>query len=170
MSMPQAHLVALCSDLGISAAHGAAMVSVLLAAAFMSRQIWGVISDRIGGLYTMLAGSALQAIGMGAFLVTQDEIGLFTVAALFGLGFSGLVPANVLASRELFPAGDAYWRMPALLLFSGWGMAGGGWLAGILYDHYGYYAPAFATGLGVNLINFLIVSTLALRKRRTAFA
>ena len=145
MSMPQAHLVALCSDLGISAAHGAAMVSVLLAAAFMSRQIWGVISDRIGGLYTMLAGSALQAFGMAAFLLTQDEVGLFTVAALFGLGFSGLVPANVLASRELFPAGDAYWRMPSLLLFSGWGMAGGGWLAGLLYDHYGYYAPAFAT-------------------------
>ena len=170
MSMPQAHLVALCSDLGISAAHGAAMVSVLLAAAFMSRQIWGVISDRIGGLYTMLAGSALQAFGMGAFLLTQDEIGLFTVAALFGLGFSGLVPANVLASRELFPAGDAYWRMPSLLLFSGWGMAGGGWLAGILYDHFGYYAPAFATGLGVNLVNFLIVGTLALRKRVTAVA
>jgi MFS family permease len=170
MSMPQAHLVALCSDLGISAAHGAAMVSVLLAAAFMSRQIWGVISDRIGGLYTMLAGSALQAFGMAAFLFTQDEVGLFTVAALFGLGFSGLVPANVLASRELFPAGDAYWRMPSLLLFSGWGMAGGGWLAGILYDHFGYYAPAFATGLGVNLVNFLIVGTLALRKRRTAVA
>ena len=31
------------------------------AAAFMSRQVWGVISDRIGGLYTMLIGSALQA-------------------------------------------------------------------------------------------------------------
>jgi len=170
MSMPQAHLVALCSDLGISAAHGAAMVSVLLAAAFMSRQIWGVISDRIGGLYTMLAGSALQAFGMAAFLLTQDEVGLFAVAALFGLGFSGLVPANVLASRELFPAGDAYWRMPSLLLFSGWGMAGGGWLAGILYDHFGYYAPAFATGLGINIVNFLIVATLALRKRRSAFA
>ncbi len=165
MSMPQAHLVALCSDLGISAAHGAAMVSVLLAAAFMSRQIWGVISDRIGGLYTMLAGSGLQALGMAAFLLTQDEVGLFTVAALFGLGFSGLVPANVLASRELFPPGDAYWRMPSLLLFSGWGMAGGGWLAGLLYDHFGYYAPAFATGLGVNLINLALVTTLALRKR-----
>jgi len=171
MSMPQAHLVALCSDLGISAAHGAAMVSVLLAAAFMSRQVWGLISDRIGGLYTMLAGSALQALGMMAFLLTQDEVGLFTVAALFGLGFSGLVPANVLASREMFPAGDAYWRMPSLLLFSGWGMAGGGWLAGLLYDHFGYYAPAFATGLGVNMINLALVGTLALRKRwTTAFA
>jgi MFS family permease len=170
MSMPQGHLVAFCSDLGISPAHGAAMVSVLLGTAFLSRQMWGAVSDRIGGLYTMLVGSACQAVGMAAFLVTQDEVGLFTVAALFGFGFSGLVPANVLASRELFPVSQAYWRMPTLLLCSGWGMATGGWLAGVLYDYFGFYAPAFAAGLGVNIINFMIISTLAFRRRKTAFA
>jgi len=170
MAMPQTHLVAFCSDLGISAAHGAAMVSVLLGAAFFSRQLWGLVSDRIGGLYTMLAGSACQALGMTAFLLTQDEVGLFTVAALFGFGFSGLVPANVLASRELFPVEDAYWRMPTLLLCSGWGMASGGWLAGLLYDHYGFYAPAFAAGLAANAVNFLIVCMLALRRSRMAIA
>jgi MFS family permease len=165
MAMPQTHLVAFCSDLGISAAHGAAMISVLLGAAFFSRQLWGLISDRIGGLYTMLAGSACQAVGMAAFLLTQGEVGLFTVAALFGFGFSGLVPANVLTSRELFPVEEAYWRMPTLLLCSGWGMAAGGWLAGILYDHFGFYAPAFAAGLAVNLINLSVISLLALRRR-----
>jgi MFS family permease len=165
MAMPQTHLVAFCSDLGISAAHGAAMISVLLGAAFFSRQVWGLVSDRIGGLYTMLVGSACQALGMIAFLLTQDEVGLFTVAALFGCGFSGLVPANVLTSRELFPVEEAYWRMPTLLLCSGWGMATGGWLAGLLYDRFGYYAPAFAAGLAINLINFSVISTLALRRR-----
>ena len=170
MAMPQTHLVAFCSDLGIKAAHGAAMVSVLLGAAFFSRQVWGLVSDRIGGLYTMLAGSACQAIGMVAFLLTQDEVGLFSVAALFGFGFSGLVPANVLTSRELFPVEDAYWRMPTLLLCSGWGMATGGWLAGIFYDHFGFYAPAFAAGLAINLVNFSIISLLALRHRHFAIA
>jgi MFS family permease len=168
MSMPQGHLVAFCTDHGISAASGAAMVSVLLGAAFFSRQVWGAISDRIGGLYTMLMGSACQALGMLAFLLTQSEAGLFTVAALFGMGFSGLVPANVLASRELYPVGDAYWRMPTLLLCSGCGMAAGGWMAGVIYDHFGFYAPAFATGLGVNLINFTIIGALALRQSQTA--
>jgi MFS family permease len=170
MSMPQGHLVAFCSDLGISPAHGAAMVSVLLGMAFVSRQVWGVISDRIGGLYTMLAGSACQAIGMAAFLTTQDEVGLFTVSALFGFGFSGLVPANVLASRELFPVGEAYWRIPTLLLCSGSGMAVGSWLAGMLYDHFGYYAPAFAAGVGFNLLNFMIISVLAFRRNKTVLA
>jgi MFS family permease len=165
MAMPQTHLVAFCSDLGISAATGAAMVSVLLGAAFFARQVWGLVSDRIGGLYTMLAGSACQAVGMTAFLLTQDEVGLFTVAGLFGFGFSGLVPANILASRELFPVEEAYWRMPTLLLCSGWGMATGGWLAGLLYDRFGFYAPAFAAGLAINLLNFMIISALALRRR-----
>ena len=49
MAMPQGHLVAFCSDLGISRSIGALMLSVLLGTAFLSRQIWGAISDRIGG-------------------------------------------------------------------------------------------------------------------------
>jgi MFS family permease len=171
MAMPQQHLVAFCSDLGIARSVGAVMLSVLLGTAFLSRQIWGAISDRIGGLATVLIGSAWQCAAMIAFLLTQNEVGLFTVAAAFGLGFSGIIPAYVLALRELFPAAEAYWRIPTLLLFSGAGMAIGGWLAGALYDLYGFYAPAFAAGIGANILNFLIVGVLVMRGRmRVAMA
>ena len=171
MSMPQGHLVAFCSDLGIANSVGAAMLSLLLGTAFLSRQIWGAISDRIGGLSTVLIGSAWQCSAMIAFLLTQDETGLFVVAGAFGLGFSGIIPAYVLALRELFPAAQASWRIPTLLLFSGGGMALGGWLAGLLYDHYGYYAPAFAAGIGSNILNLLVVGTLVMRVRfREAYA
>ena len=163
MAMPQGHLVAFCGDLGISRTVGAAMLSVLLGTAFLSRQIWGAISDRIGGLRTVLIGSALQGASMIAFLLTQSEAGLFTVSAAFGLGFSGIIPAYVLALRELFHGAEASWRIPTLLLFSGTGMALGGWMAGALYDHFGYYAPAFATGIGSNLLNLVVVGALVLR-------
>jgi MFS family permease len=165
MAMPQGHLVAFCTDLGISRSMGALMLSVLLGTAFLSRQIWGLISDRIGGLATVLIGSAWQAASMVGFIFTQNEAGLFTVAAAFGLGFSGIIPAYVLAVRELFPASEASWRIPTLLLFSGFGMAAGGWLAGLLYDHFGYYAPAFAVGIGVNALNFLVIGVLVARQR-----
>jgi MFS family permease len=168
MAMPQGHLVALCSDLGIGRSAGALMLSVLLGTAFLSRQIWGVISDRVGGLATVLIGSAWQAAAMTAFLLTQNEAGLFTVAAAFGLGFSGIIPAYVLAVRELFPASEASWRIPTLLLCSGGGMAAGGWLAGLLYDHLGYYAPAFAVGVGTNILNLLMLSLLVGRQRHLA--
>jgi MFS family permease len=165
MAMPQGHLVAFCSDLGISRTMGALMLSVLLGTAFISRQVWGVISDRIGGLATVLIGSVWQTASMTGFLLTQNEVGLFTIAGAFGLGFSGIIPAYVLAVRELFPASEASWRIPTLLLFSGFGMAAGGWIAGLLYDHFGYYAPAFATGIGSNVLNILVVGALVARQR-----
>jgi MFS family permease len=165
MAMPQGHLVALCTDLGITAAHGAAMLSLLLGCAFLSRQVWGWVSDRIGGLRTVLAASLCQVTALSALALTQDEVGLFAVAAAFGFGFAGIIPAYVLAIRDLFPAAEAAWRVPTLLLFSGSGMAAGNWLAGRLYDHFGYYGPAFATGIGFNLLNLLLVGTLVLRQR-----
>jgi MFS family permease len=136
---------------------------VLLASAFLSRQFWGWISDRIGGLRTVLAGSLCQIVAMVGFLFTQNEAGLFLVATFFGFGFSGMIPAYVLAIRELFPASEAAWRVPTLLLFSGSGMAAGGWLAGLIYDRAGFYGAAFATGILFNLCNLLIVVPLSLR-------
>jgi len=166
MAMPQGHIVAFCSDLGIPQTHGAAMLSFILGTAFVTRQFWGVMSDRIGGLVTVLIGSCVQALAMIAFLLTQDEIGLFTVSAIYGLGFAGIIPAYVLAVREFFPARDASWRIPILLMFSGGGMAAGGWVAGVLYDYFGYYLPAFTTGIVFNLMNLVLVGTLVFRRHR----
>jgi MFS family permease len=168
MAMPASHLIAFCGDLGITAKTGAIMLSVLLVCAFLSRQLWGLISDRIGGLMTLLVGSLAQVTAMTGFLLTQDEAGLFLVAAAFGLGFSGLVPAYMLAVRQLFPAHEAAWRIPIVLLTAMAGMAAGSWLAGIIYDHAGAYAPAFAVGIAANLVHLAIISALVMQRRRVA--
>jgi len=50
-------------------------------------------------------------------------------------------------------------------------MALGGWLAGVLYDYFGFYAPAFAAGIGANIFNLFLIGILVGRQRlRTAFA
>ncbi len=170
MAMPQGHLVAFCSDVGIPTSQGAAMLSVLLGAAFVSRQFWGLVADRFGGLATVFAGSLCQITAMIGFLLTQNEAGLFAVSAWFGLGFSGIIPAYVLAVRELFPASEASWRVPSVLLFSGSGMAFGGWLAGAIYDHAGFYAAAFATGIVFNAAHLLVIGPLVWRQQRLAAA
>jgi MFS family permease len=166
MAMPQGHLVAFCTDIGIAPAHGAAMLSLLLGCAFVSRQFWGMVTDRIGGLRTVLAGSVCQITAMTGFLLTQNEAGLFAVAATFGLGFSGIIPAYVVAIRELFPAAEASWRVPTVLLFTGSGMALGGWLAGAIYDWAGFYAVAFATGIAFNAAHIVVIGSLVLRGSR----
>jgi len=168
MSIPQGHLVAFCSDIGIPAAQGAAMLSVLQASAFASRMFWGWLADRIGGLKTVLAGSACQAVAIAAFLTTQDEAALFAISAAYGLGFSGIIPAYVIAIRELFPSREASWRVPSVLFVSMGGMAFGGWFAGALYDHFGFYAPAFAIGVLFNIANLALVGFLVARERAGA--
>src|SRR6516165_502092 len=164
MAMPSGHLVALCSDLGIPASRGAAMLSRLLACAFVSRMFWGWLTDRIGGLGAVFAGAACQAAAIAAFTVTQSEAGLFAISAAYGLGFSGIIPAYVVAIREFFPSADASWRVPTLLFTGMSGMAFGGWFAGALYDHFGFYAPAFAAGALFNLANLAVVGFLVVRQ------
>jgi MFS family permease len=166
MAIPQAHLVAFCGDIGLGAATGAMMLSVLLGCAFISRQFWGAFADRHGGLKAVAAGSAFQAISIGAFLLTQNEAGLFLVAAGYGFGFSGIIPAYIVSIRDLFPNSEASWRIP-LVLFTGMsGMAVGSWFAGRLYDHFGYYAPAFGSGVIFNILNLILLSFLLLRQSR----
>ncbi|MGI9425170.1 MAG: MFS transporter [Hyphomicrobiaceae bacterium] len=166
MAMPNAHLIALCGDLGLSARTGAAMLSLLLVCAIISRQFWGWMADRVGGLMTLLTCSLAQALAIAAFSLTQDEAGLFFVAAAFGLGFSGLIPTYVFTIREFFPANEASWRVPVQLLLGGSGMAFGGWFAGYIYDHMAFYAPAFAIGFLFNVANTAILTFLVYRQNR----
>jgi MFS family permease len=172
MSVPNGHLVAFCSDIGISPTHGAAMLSVLLGCAFLSRQFWGMLADRVGGLLAVMAGSACQAVATGCFLLTQNEVGLFAVSAAFGLGFSGIIPSYVVAIRDLFPSSEAAWRVPTFFFLGMSGMAFGSWLAGALYDDFGFYAPAFGIGVFFNIANLVVVGFLVSRQRtqRLVFA
>lgn len=165
MSMPLAHIIAYCGDIGIGAKPGAAMLSLQLAAGVTAQQLWGWVADRLGGLRTVLFASTGMATAMAGFLLTQDEIGLFSVSAAFGLAFGGLIPGYILAVREMFPAAEATWRIPIVLFPGALGMAVGGWLAGALYDGFGFYTPAFAVGLLFNLLNLAVVGILVAAHR-----
>jgi MFS family permease len=166
MNMPMQHIVALCGDLGIGSRQGAAMLSLLLGSAFAARQLWGWVADKVGGLQTLVWSSLVQALALSAFLLTQDEWKLFAISSVFGLGLSGLLPAYVITVREYYPASEANWRVPTVLFAGYLGMAIGGWGAGALYDHFGYYAPAFAAGILFNLMNLLVLGWLASQQLR----
>jgi MFS family permease len=167
MSIPSAHLVAFCTDLGITPTRSATMLSVMLAAAFLARQAWGALADRIGGLGTVLAGSSCQALAIAAFMLTRDEVGLFAISAAFGFAFAGIIPAYAVTIRDLFPSSEASWRMPLTLFTAMSGMAVGSWLAGALYDTYGYYDFAFGNAVLFNLVNIGIIGFLFFRVTRT---
>jgi MFS family permease len=163
MSMPQVHIVAYCGDLGFGPARGAQMLSLMLGLGVVSRLASGWISDRIGGLRTLLLGSLLQGIALLLFLPSDGLVSLYVVSGLFGLFQGGIVPSYALIVREYFPPQEAGARVGTVLMATLFGMALGGWMSGAVFDLTGSYHAAFLNGIGWNALNFSIVAFLLWR-------
>jgi MFS family permease len=157
--------VAYCGDLGYGAARGAEMLSLMLGLGVISRLASGWISDRIGGLRTLLLGSILQGAALLLFLPFKGLVSLYLVAGLFGLFQGGIVPAYALIVREHFSPGEAGARVGTVLMATLFGMALGGWMSGAVFDLTGSYRAAFINGIAWNLLNVAIVVFLLYRVR-----
>jgi len=165
MSMPQVHIVAYCGDLGYGAARGAEMLSLMLGFGIISRIGSGWLADRIGGLPTLMAGSALQGVALLLYLAFDGLTSLYVISALFGLFQGGIVPSYAVVVRESFPAQEAGTRVGVVLMATLVGMALGGWMSGFIYDLTGSYHAAFANGVLWNALNGAVVLSLLLRRR-----
>jgi MFS family permease len=171
MSMPQVHIIAYCGDLGYGVARGADMLALMMAFGIVGRVGSGFIADRIGGLPTLMLGSALQGVALLLYLLYDGLISLYVVSALFGLFQGGIVPSYAIIVREYFPAKEAGTRVGIILMMSLFGMALGGWLSGYIYDLSGSYRAAFFNGLAWNAVNGAIVLWLLFRRHsRIAYA
>jgi MFS family permease len=166
MSMPQVHIVAYCGDLGYGVARGADMLALMMAFGIAGRVISGFIADRIGGLFTLMLGSALQGVALLLYLLYDGLISLYVISAVFGLFQGGIVPSYAIIVREYFPAKEAGARIGVILMASLFGMALGGWMSGYIFDLTGSYQAAFLNGLGWNAVNGAIVLWLLFRRHR----
>jgi MFS family permease len=166
MAMPQVHIVAYCSDLGFGPARGAQMLALMLGFGVISRLASGWISDRIGGLRTLLLGSILQGLALLLFLPFDGLASLYVISALFGLFQGGIVPSYALIIRENFPPSEAGGRVAVVISSTLLGMALGGWMSGAVFDYTGSYHAAFINGVAWNLLNLTIAILLLRRAMR----
>ncbi len=165
MAMPQIHIVPYVMDLGHPAIRGAEMLGLMLGFGVISRIGSGWLSDRIGGLATLLLGSALQLAVLTAFLTGNNLVFLYGISIAFGLSQGGIVPSYTIILRAFFPPEQAGWRISTSFLFTVAGMAFGGWFAGLLYDLTGSYTVSFLNAIGFNILNLWIAASL-LKKHR----
>lgn len=166
MAMPQVHIVAYCADLGYGPARGAEMLSLMLACGIISRLVSGMICDRIGGIRTLLLGSALQGIALLMFLPFDGLVSLYVISAMFGLFQGGLVPSYAIVIREYFPPSQAGRRVGAVMMSTMLGMALGGWMSGKMFDLTGSYQAAMINGVAWNLLNLAIAVWLFMQVKK----
>ena len=165
MSMPQVHIVAYCVDLGYGPAVGAEMLALMLLGGVGSRIISGLVADKLGGVKTLLVGSALQCLALFLYLPAGGMVSLYVVSLIFGLSQGGIVPSYALIVREYMPAREAGQRVGFVMMTTILGMALGGWMSGWIYDVSGSYFLAFVNGIAWNGLNITIILWLWSRSR-----
>jgi MFS family permease len=173
MSLPLAHIVSHVSDLSYDPARGAEILSLMLACSALASFFGvGFLGSRFGGLRAIFVFSSGQALLLAALAFVESLPGLYIAAALFGLGYGGILPCYPVIVRELLPAFEAGRRTGIVLLFAGGGMALGSWLGGAVFDATGTYRTAFLIGVVFNAGNLAIIASLIARtpRFRPAFA
>ncbi len=166
MAMPQVHIVAYCGDLGYGVGRGAEMLSLMMAFGIVSRIGSGFLADRIGGIRTLLIGSAAQGFALLFYLFFDSLGSLYVISAMFGLFQGGIVPSYAIIVREAMPAREAATRVGIVIFASVLGMSFGGWVSGVIFDATGSYGAAFLNGLGWNALNVTIMVLLLMRSRQ----
>ena len=168
MAMPQIHIVPHVTDLGFRPIDGAYMLGLMMGFGVISRVSSGWLSDRIGGLKTLILGSGLQAMVIAVFLVVDTLTGLYVASIAFGLAQGGIVPAYTIIIRRHFRPEEAGRRIGLAFVATTGGMALGGWMAGILYDLSGSYTLSFLNAIAFNILNLGIAGYLLLQHQRIA--
>lgn len=163
MSMPQVHIVSFCVDLGFGPAVGAQMLSLMLLGGVASRLVFGALSDRLGGVRTILISSTLQCTALFLYLPFDGLSSLYVVSLVFGLAQGGIVPAYAMVVREFMPAEEAATRVGVVMMTTVMGMALGGWMAGWIHDLTGSYQMAILNGILWNVMNMGIMALILWR-------
>ena len=167
MALPLAHVVSHVNDMGFELARGAEVLSVALGCSVIS-SLFGVsyLGRRYGGLKALFVFSAVQATLVGTLAFIDSLPGFYLAAALFGLGYGGILPCYPLIVRELLPSAEVGRRTGLILLCAGMGMALGSWLGGYFFDLTGSYRNAFLIGVVFNVANLGIIFSLIVHTQK----
>src|SRR5919204_3262826 len=135
-SGPIFHMVTHAIDQGVPRMAAATVLGVSGLASVAGRIGGGMLADRFGAKRTLLAGLALQAVMVFAYLFARHTGTFYAFAVVFGVAYGGVMPLYALVTREYFGEkimGSAY---GAVFLASTLGMGLGSWAGGFFYDSF----------------------------------
>lgn len=89
-------------DLGLERAEAGFAVTSMAVGGAIGKPIYGRVADFIGPRRALLFAIGLMVLGLGLFLVATGLASLMVAGTVFGFGFSGLVPLQVLLAAEIF--------------------------------------------------------------------
>lgn len=166
------HLVAHLTDLGLHKVAAAFVLSLAGLSSIPGRLLFGVLSDRYGGIVATQLSFGLSVLSVVLIMLPQATSAwvLYPFAIMFGLSLGsrgvtlGALTANTFPGREF---GVIYGWITSGQLIGG---ALGPWLAGLVFDRTGSYQLAFYGCIAGFVCSALLVGVAGLGNKRPALA
>jgi MFS family permease len=155
-SGPIFHTVNYAVTCGIPLMVAVSIYSVEGLAGLGGRVVFGVLGDRFGAKHVLVSGLLVQAFAALGYLYVRELGAFYTVAALFGFIYAGVMPVYAVLARENFPLRMMGTVIGGTAMAGGLGMATGPVAGGLIYDSFASYSWLFigssALGIGAFLI------------------
>ena len=154
-SGPIFHTVSCAVTCGIPLLAAVSIYSLEGLAGMGGRLVFGLLGDRFGAARTLVLALLAQALVVMGYIYARQLASFYTVAALFGFTYAGVMPLFAVIARENFPLRMMGTVIGGTTMASSIGMALGPVLGGLIYDSFSSYTwlfiGAFALGLGAFL-------------------
>jgi MFS family permease len=158
-SGPIVHTVSYAVTCGIPLILAVSIYSVEGLAGLGGRVAFGLLGDRFGAKHILVIGLLVQAFGTLGYIAARELATFYTVAAVFGFIYAGVMPLYSVIARENFPLRMMGTVIGGLAMAGGFGMATGPLLGGLIYDAYASYTWLFITCFALGIGAFLIAMT-----------
>jgi MFS family permease len=150
-SGPLFHTVSYAISCGLPVAAAVSIYSVEGLAGLVGRVVFGLLGDRFGAKRILVLGLLIQAFAAGSYGFATDLSSFYTVAAVFGLAYAGVMPLYAVIARESFPLPIMGSIIGAASMASSLGMALGPLMGGLIYDRFATYAWLYFGSFGLGL-------------------
>jgi MFS family permease len=155
-SGPIFHTVSYAIGCGLPAMAAVTIYSVEGLAGLGGRVLFGVLGDRLGAKPVLVGGLLLQAVAAGSYIFVSRLGEFYSVAAVFGLAYGGVMPLYAVLAREYFGPRIMGTVFGAAAMVSSLGMALGPMVGGWIFDTFSaydwLYIGSFAMGIGAAAI------------------
>jgi len=158
-SGPIFHTVTYAVTCGIPMVAAVSIYSVEGLAGLFGRIGFGVAGDRLGAQRVLVAGLLAQAFGVLAYAFASQLGTFYAVAVLVGFIYAGTMPLYAVIIRENFPLRMMGTIIGGTAMAGSLGMSTGPVFGGLIYDHFGSYAPMYVASWGLGLAATLVLAT-----------
>jgi MFS family permease len=158
-SGPIFHTVSYAQTCGIPLAAAVSIYSVEGLAGMGGRIGFGLLGDRFGAKRVLVLGLLAQAFGALAYAFARDLSEFYSVAAVFGFIYAGVMPLYAVLARENFPLRMMGTVIGGTAMAGSLGMALGPLAGGLIYDELASYTWLYVGSWAMGIGAFLIAMT-----------